>query len=330
MPCTSIPKVRYCLGVDVGGTKILGAVVDEEGTIVSKTRVPTDRSEGLDALPEAIDLFLAEADKPIEAIGLAVAAFVENHSGRITFGTNLAFSNPDIGADIAREYGHPVVVENDANAAAWGENRFGAGKGARHMLMLTVGTGIGGGVISHGRLYRGSRGYAGEFGHIPVAVEGPPCNCGSRGCLETLASGRALARMAQERGAGHPESEVMRLADGNIEAVTGALVGKAADVRDPFALELLWELGTWLGVGLTGLANSFDPEVIVVGGGVLEEGEAVLGAAREEMNERFRGRVAPPRVVSASLGNDAGVVGVAQLSLDAVDGLEGSEMGHGR
>jgi len=322
--------VRYCLGVDVGGTKVLGAVVGEDGTIHSESRVPTDRSQGLDALPEAIDLFLAEADKPIEAIGLAVAGFVDHPSGRMVFGPNLAFSNPDVGRDIAHEYGLPVVVENDANAAAWAEYRCGAGKGSRHMLMVTVGTGVGGGIISHGRLFRGSRGYAGEFGHIPVKVDGPPCNCGSRGCLETMASGTALARMARERGPDHPDSEVMRMVGGNIELLTGALVGKAADVRDPFAMELLWDLGTWLGVGLTGLAHAFDPEVIVVGGGVLNEGEAVLGAAREEMNERFRGRVAPPRLVSASLGNHAGVVGAAQLSLDAVERLEGSEMDHGR
>lgn len=321
--------MRYCLGVDIGGTKILGAVVDEEGKIVTSTRIPTDPSQGLDALPEAIDLFLAEADKPIVAIGLAVAGFVDHPSGRIAFGPNLAFSNPQIGEDIAREYGLPVVVENDANAACWAESRCGAGRGARHMLMITVGTGIGGGIISDGRLYRGTRGYAGEFGHIPVAFEGPPCNCGSRGCLETLASGTALARMAKERGSSHPDSQVMRLAGGNIEAVTGALVGKAADVRDPFAMELLWELGGWLGVGLTGLANSFDPEVIVVGGGVAEE-QAFLSAAREELNDRFRGRVAPPKVVSASLGNEAGVVGAAQLSLDAVGRLEGSEIDHGR
>ena len=309
--------MRYCLGVDIGGTKILGAVVDEEGKILSRTRIPTDRSEGLDALPEAVDRFLAEADKPIDAIGLAGAGFVDYPSGRIAFGPNLAFSNPEVGQDISREYGLPVVVENDANAAAWAENRVGAGRGSRHMLMVTVGTGIGGGVIADGRLYRGSRGYAAEFGHMPITLNGPPCSCGARGCLETLASGRALGRMAQERAAEWPESEVLRLADGNIEEVTGAMVGKAADVRDPFALELLWDLGTRLGVGLTALANAFDPEVMVVGGGGLEEGESVLGAAREEMNQRFEARVAPPKVVSASLGNDAGVVGVAQLALDA-------------
>lgn len=310
----------YCLGIDVGGTKILGAVVDAEGRIVDKTRIATDPEKGLDALPEAVDRFLAEADKPISAIGLAVAGFIDHPSGRVALGPNLAFSNPDVGRDIAREYGLPVVVENDANAAAWAENRFGAGKGTRHMLMVTVGTGVGGGIVSDGKLLRGSRGYAAEFGHIPVAPGGPPCGCGARGCLETMASGTALARMARERAPEHPDSEVVRLAGGRIEALTGALVGKAADVRDPFALELLWDLGTWLGVGLTALAHCFDPELIVVGGGVAQEGESVLGGAREEMAERFRGRVAPPPLVSASLGNDAGVVGAAQLALGAVAG----------
>lgn len=321
--------MRYSLGVDIGGTKILGAVVDEQGEILSKTRVPTDRSAGLDALPDAVDLFLAEAAKPIETIGLAVAGFVGQPSGRVVFGPNLAVGNPDVGRDIGREYGVPVVVENDANAAAWAENRIGAGRGTRHMLMLTVGTGIGGGAVLDGRLYRGSRGYAGEFGHMPVTIDGPACACGSHGCLETLASGTALGRMARERAAEWPESEVLRLAGGNADAITGAMVGKAADIHDPFAIELLWDLGTWLGVGLAVLARAFDPEIVVVGGGVLEEGESVLGAARDGMAERFQGPVSPPEVVSASLGNDAGVVGAALLSLDAVTRLEGSEIRNG-
>ncbi len=310
--------MRYSLGVDIGGTKILGAVIDEEGTILRKTRVPTDPAKGLDALPEAIDLFLAEAKKPIESIGLAVAAFVEHPSGRIFFAPNLNFTNPEIGEDISREYGLPVVVENDANAAAWAENRLGAGKGTRDMLMVTVGTGIGGGVVAGGRLYRGSRGFAAEFGHIPVTPGGPPCNCGSHGCLEAVASGNALGRMARERAEDFPDSEILRLAGGKLETITGAMVGKAADIRDPFAVELLWDLGTLLGIGLAGLAKAFDPELIVVGGGVLEEGESILGAAREELAARFRGQVDPPAVVSASLGNDAGVVGAALLSLEAV------------
>jgi glucokinase len=309
--------VRYSLGVDIGGTKILGAVVDDEGTIISKTRVPTDREEGVDALPEAVDLFLAEATKPIEAIGLAVAGFVEYPSGRILFAPNLSFSNPGIGEDLSREYGLPVVVENDANAAAWAENRFGAGKGSLNMLMVTVGTGIGGGMILDGRLYRGSRGFGAEFGHMPVMLDGPPCNCGSHGCLEAVASGTALGRMARERVADYPDSEVLRIAHGKVDDITGAMVGKAADTHDPFAIELLWDLGTMLGVGLAGLAKAFDPELIVVGGGVLEEGESILGAAREEVLARYKGQVDPPPVVSASLGNDAGVVGAAQLSLAA-------------
>jgi len=320
--------VRYSLGVDIGGTKILGAVVDEEGTIVSKTRVPTDREEGVDALPEAVDLFLAEATKPIEAIGLAVAGFVEYPSGRILFAPNLSFSNPGVGAVLSREYGLPVVVENDANAAAWAENLFGAGRGTLNMLMVTVGTGIGGGMILDGRLYRGSRGFGAEFGHMPVTLDGPACNCGSHGCLESVASGTALGRMARERVAGFPDSEVLRLAHGKVEDITGAMVGKAADTYDPFAIELLWDLGTMLGVGLAGLAKAFDPELIVVGGGVLEEGESILGAAREEVLARYKGQVDPPSVVSASLGNDAGVVGAAQLALEAASARGIGEM-HG-
>lgn len=313
--------MRYSLGVDIGGTKILGAVVDEEGTIHSRTRFATDPAIGADALPAAIEQFLAEAVNPIEGIGLAIAGFVEYPSGRIAFAPNLTATNPDIGADIAARYGLPVVVENDAAAAAWAERCLGAGRGTDDMLMVTVGTGVGGGAVLGGRLYRGSRGFGAEFGHVPVDPDGPPCNCGSRGCLESLASGTALARMARERGPAHPESEVMRLAGGDPQMLTGAMVGQAADVLDPFAMELLADLGRWLGVGLAGLAKAFDPELIVVGGGVSAEGEAILGPARDELRARYPGSVGPPGVVSASLGNDAGVVGAAQLSLAAESGV---------
>jgi glucokinase len=307
--------VRYGVGVDIGGTKIRAALVGEDGGVLVKRDVPTDPEVGADAAGDAVQLILAEEGPRGEAIGAAVAGFVEQPSGRIAFAPNLRYSNPDIGRELGHRFTLPVVVQNDANAAAWAEHRCGAGRNVKNVLMVTVGTGVGGGAVVDGRLYTGSRGFAGEFGHVPVMKDGPRCACGASGCLEALASGTALGRAARERVNDHPDSLVLQLAEGHVEKVTGAIVGQAAISGDPFAKQLVQEVGTWLGVGLTGLAQAFDPGRIVVGGGVAEVGPLFLDAAIEEMNRRFMGQVAPPDVVPASLGNDAGVVGAALLGL---------------
>lgn len=301
------------IGVDIGGTKVRGALVDDHGKIVLKIERRTDSETGADEVPKLIAELLRESTEVL-AIGVAVAGFIEQPSGRIAFAPNLAFHHPDLKGLIAQTSGLPILVENDANAAAWAEHKFGAGVGIDDMLMVTVGTGIGGGIVAGGRLYRGSRGFAAEFGHMPISIGGPQCACGNEGCLEAWASGTALGRMAQERSVGRDSSEVLKLAGGDPEKITGAMVGRAADTADPYALELLGELGARLGVGLAGLAKAFDPKLIVVGGGVSEEGEALLGPAREELARRFAGQVPPPTLVSAALGNDAGVVGAAHLA----------------
>jgi glucokinase len=249
-----------------------------------------------------------------------VAAFIEN-SGRIAFAPNLEIGDRDVAAPLSKRFGRPVLVVNDANAAAWGEYECGAGRGTTHLIMLTVGTGIGGGAVIDGRLYTGSRGFAAEFGHIPVtAPDGPRCPCGSRGCLEAMASGTALARMAQEQIGNNPDSVLLDLAHGDPARITGAMVGEAGRSGDSFACELLKQLGTWLGVGMAGLAKAFDPDRIVVGGGVAENGDAFLEAAVDELSLRFAGQVEPPEVVTATLGNDAGVVGAALLALKSATG----------
>jgi glucokinase len=311
--------MRYAIGIDIGGTKARGALVDEQGQMVLVAQRPTDPESGSDEVPSMIKQLLETSPSEVSAIGVAIAAFIEHPAGRIAFAPNLSFTNADLELTIAGSFGIPVVVENDANCAAWAEHVCGAGKGAQNMLLVAVGTGIGGGIIAEGRLYRGSRGFAGEFGHMPISMDGPRCACGNRGCLEAWASGRALGRMARERARGHESSEVLRLAGGVPEKITGAFVGAAADMHDEFALQLLDELGLRLGVGLSGLAKAFDPEMIVVGGGVSEEGELLLAAARAEMSSRFKDQVAPPILVSAALGNDAGVVGAALLALSEVE-----------
>jgi glucokinase len=306
--------VRYGVGVDIGGTKIRAALVAGNGDVLRKLDIPTDPELGADGAGDAVGLLLAAVDQKPEAIGAAVAGFIDQ-SGRIAFAPNLRYSNPEIGPVLSRRFGLPVVVVNDANAAAWAEHRCGAGRDVGNMIMLTVGTGIGGGAIVEGRLYTGSRGFAAEFGHVPVSPDGPVCACGASGCLEAVASGTALGRTARQQIKDHPGSLLMDMAGGDPRKITGAMVGKAAGSGDRFARELLRDIGVWLGIGLTGLAKAFDPGRVVVGGGVAEVGPFFLDAAVQEMARRFAGQVAPPHVVTASLGNDAGVVGAALLGL---------------
>ncbi|MGQ0678698.1 MAG: ROK family protein [Actinomycetota bacterium] len=306
--------MAYTIGVDAGGTNIRGVVADRQGAVVQSIKRPTDPDRPSPGVHALVGQLLAESPGTVEAIGLAVAAWVEHPSGKLAFAPNLTVDDALMGRAIAEHFGMPVAVENDANAAAWAEHRLGAGRQARDMVMVTVGTGVGGGAIVGGRLYRGSRGFGGEFGHMPISVGGPECSCGSPGCLEAWASGTALGRLAEQTEKGRPGSLVLELASGDPAGITGAMVGEAAIAGDRFAIDLLEELGTRLGVGLAALAKAFDPQVMVVGGGVADVGEMLVGPARAEVQRRYWGQVPPPMVVAAKLGNDAGVVGAALLA----------------
>lgn len=306
--------VLLTAGVDIGGTKVLAAVVDEAGRIVKRASHSTDRDAGTASIIAALEDLLGRNPDQVSAIGVAAAAFVERASGRVAFAPNLTYDQPDVPGALKSRFGMPVAVENDANAAAWGEHRFGAGKGAAEMIMVTVGTGVGGGIVIGGKLYRGSRGFAGEIGHMTIVDGGPPCACGERGCLEALASGTAIARMAREGVGGASDSILLELAGDNPARITGALVGEAARAGDPFATEVLERAGRWLGAGFANLTNILDPEVIVVGGGAAASGYHLVEPARLELSKRVRARRDPPDVVIANLGNDAGVIGAADLA----------------
>lgn len=301
-------------GVDIGGTKVLAALVDDGGVIRHRIDRETDPEAGTSSILSALADLLADRPASAGAIGVAAAGFVEHPSGRIVFAPNLTYDDPDVAARVRSRFGLPAVVENDANAAAWGEREFGAARGAANMVMVTVGTGIGGGIVVDGRLYRGSRGFAAEFGHMTVVDEGPRCACGEQGCLEALASGSAIARMAREAIASAPDSVVLELALDDPRRITGALVTEAARAGDEFALRILGRAGRALGIGLANLANLFDPEVIVVGGGGGDAGRLLLDPARVEMERRIGARHEPPEIRTARLGNDAGVIGVASLA----------------
>jgi glucokinase len=215
---------------------------------------------------------------------------------------------------VRRRFQVEVVVENDANAAAWAEQQYGAGRGSDDMLMLTIGTGIGGGVVVGGELFRGHRGFAGELGHITLVDGGPLCGCGQHGCLETLASGNAIGRMAREGIAAAPGSILRELAGDAPHRITGALVSEAAHAGDEFAAGILQRAGTWLGAGLASLVNAFDPNVIVIGGGGAAAGWFLVEPARLELDRRLARRRSVPPIVTGTLGNDAGAIGAASLA----------------
>jgi glucokinase len=308
------------VGVDVGGTKIAAGVVTPEGEILDEVRYPTPASS--ERLVESIARAIAEVKDGYEVGGvcLAVAGLILAQENKVVFSPNLpAVEGIPLKKELEPKIGLPLTVENDANAAAWGEFRFGVGSEADHLVFVTLGTGVGGGVISHGVLLRGAQGSGGELGHVTIQATGPRCACGNRGCLEALASGTAIQRRAREVANERPRSALGRLA---IERrVLGEDVTRLAEEGDEAALQVLHETGVWLGIGLTGFVNIFNPEVIAIGGGASRAGELILGPAREEMQLRAR---SPSRdlveIKEATLGPESGVLGAAALARDPFSG----------
>ncbi|MGH3089585.1 MAG: ROK family protein [Rubrobacteraceae bacterium] len=303
------------IGVDVGGTKIAAAAVSPEGEILNEVRYPTQAIPP-DRLVETIARAITEAkgDGEIGGACVAVPGLILAAENKVVFAPNL-HEIEDIRLDdaLGERTGLSVTVENDANAAAWGEFRFGAGSDVDHLVFITLGTGVGGGVISHGVLLRGAQGSGGELGHIVLQPGGPLCGCGNHGCLEALASGTAIQRRAREVANEEPNSALGRLA---VERrVLGEDVTKLAREGDEAALRVLRDIGAWLGVGLAGFVNIFNPEVVAVGGGASEAGNFILEPARKEMHLRAR---SPSRdlveIKEATLGPESGVLGAAALA----------------
>ena len=308
------------IGVDVGGTKIAAGIVTPGGEILDEVRYPTPHSS--EKLVETIAGAVSEVRDGSEVGGvcLAVPGLILAQENKVVFSPNLrAVEGIPLKDELEPRIGLPLTVENDGNAAAWGEFRFGVGSEAEHLVFVTLGTGIGGGIITHGILMRGAQGSGGELGHVTVQATGPRCACGNRGCLEALASGTAIGRRAREVAIEYPDSALGRLAARR--QVLGEDVTELAREGDKVALSVLEEAGTWLGVGLAGFVNVFNPEVVAVGGGVMEAGELILEAARREVHLRAR----PPsrdlaEVKVATLGAKSGVLGAAALARDASSG----------
>jgi glucokinase len=307
------------IGIDVGGTKIAAARVGADGAIVERAVVPSPADDP-DAIVEAM-VGAAEAVRAagVTAVGISAAGMVEAGTGIMRFAPNLAWRDLDLRVRVGTPIGLPTVVENDNNAAAWGEHRFGAGRGHRHLLFVGVGTGIGGGIIIDGTLLRGAHGFAAEIGHFVVQPDGERCGCGSRGCWETVASGSAITREARKAVIRHAHSRIAELAGGDPERATGATVTQAAREGDPAARGILAEVGHRLGEGIGGLVNILDPELVIVGGGAAEAGDLLLEPARMAYRRTVEAPDHRPDVpiVPAELGTDAGVIGAATLALDA-------------
>ena len=310
----------YTIGVDVGGTKVLGGVVDEFGAVLKTGRRDTPR-EGGRALTQAIADVAQElmSEFTIDSVGVSAAGFVSSDRKTMLATPNIAgWNGVDLDSDLTALIGLPVVIENDANAAAWGEARFGAGRGKDHMLMMTIGTGIGGGIVVNGDLYRGAFGIAAEIGHIRVVPDGHLCGCGARGCFEQYASGNALLRHAREAIAASPDiaRNLLSRGDGTIDGLTGKAITEAAGDGDAVALAAFNTTGQWLGAGIATLSVILDPECVVIGGGVIDAGEILLAPTRAALERYmpFAGRHPYPEIIAASMGNEAGLVGVADLA----------------
>ena len=316
------------LGIDLGGTKILTAVTNTQGKILSRDHSITPAKKGQEAVIKSI---LESVGRALEqariaavdltAIGLGAPGLSNPETGILFTSPNLpGWKDVPLRDIIEKELGRKAFLINDANAAAMGELHFGAGRGARNFIYITVSTGIGGGIINDGKIYMGSTGTAGELGHMVIDDGGPQCNCGNKGCWETLASGTALAREARHRIKEGAATSILKYADGNIEKINAEAIHEAAQAGDKLANELIAQTAYYLGVGLANLINIFNPEVIVIGGGLSNIGDMLLKPAFEEAGRRaFRQSYQAVRFARAELGRNSGVLGAAAYALEKIN-----------
>jgi glucokinase len=303
---------EFALGVDVGGTKLLAVTVDGAGTVLSEQKVA--RPVGGDAVVDAIVELAGDAT----AVGLGIAGLVDR-DGVLRVAPNLAeIEDFPFRARLAERLGRPVAVDNDATAATWGEFRAGAAASAHDAVVVTLGTGIGGGIVSGGVLQRGANGFGGEPGHMVVQPDGPACPCGRRGCWERYASGSGLGRLARDAAEAGRVPAVVALAGGDPEGVRGEHVGDAAQAGDAGALAVIDDFAWWVALGVANLVNVLDPEVVVIGGGLVELGDVLLDPVRRCYDDLVlapRHRPAVP-ILAATLGERAGAIGAGLLALE--------------
>ena len=316
----SAPRVPT-VGIDIGGTKVMAGVVDADGTILEQLRTETpDKSKSPKVVEDTIvELVLDLSERhDVHAVGIGAAGWVDADRDRILFAPHLSWRDEPLRERLADRLLVPVMVDNDANAAAWAEWRFGAGRGEADLVMITLGTGIGGAILEDGRVKRGRFGVAGEFGHMQVVPGGHRCPCGNRGCWEQYSSGNALVREAKELAAADSPVAygIIDRVGGDIGDITGPLITELARSGDPMCVELFQDIGQWLGVGIANLAAALDPSCFVIGGGVSAADDLLIAPAREAFRRTLTGRGYRPeaRIAKAELGPQAGMVGAADLA----------------
>ena len=320
-------RTNYAVGVDVGGTLIAVGLVERKGRILKDAKLLTPKTGPFAVVDTIIDL-VAEVtggihDSELAGIGIGIPGQIDFQRQSIEFCTNLPLAGVDMRSLVMSRTKREVTIDNDGNLAAFGEARWGAAKGARDFLMLTLGTGVGGGMFLNGEPYRGSRGLAGEFGHVVVDLDGRPCPCGGKGHLEAYLGRPALAELGREAAKTFRGREIVAAAGGNADAVTAESVLLAAQRGDEVAREILLDAGTVLGRALVGFVNVFNPKLIVIGGGIGEAADFMVERAAEVMRgEAMAGR-RDVEVTQAVLGNDAGILGAAALSFDEHDARGG-------
>ncbi len=318
------PHAGYVIGINLGMTYISTLLMDFSLQPIHKLKIPTLPHEGKDAvinrILEAIEKIIILADVPREkvlAIGIGVPGLVDTKNGVSKFSPNLGWHNVPIRELLYQRIKIPVLIENDVRCATLGEKFFGAGKGVDNLVCMYVGIGIGAGIIIDGKLYKGVSEGAGEIGHTTILDDGPRCSCGNRGCLEAIASGPAIARRAKESIEKGRKSLIYDLVEGKLEKITGEIVSRAGWSGDPLALEILKDTGHYLGIGIANLINLFNPELLILGGGVMQAGELIMNSLRETLKERvFSMPAEAVKIVFASLGNEAGMTGAAKIAMD--------------
>ena len=319
---------RECvLGMDVGGTKIAVAAVDAGGEVLIEESFPSPSQDG----EEKVETFKAlvgqewgkylESGLRVRAVGIAAAGYILREEGILTEAPNIAWRNAPLRKIAAEATGLPAVLDNDANGAAAGERFVGATRGMDNSVYLTLGTGVGGGVYVDGKLLRGHRGMAGELGHIVIDPNGPLCGCGNRGCLETLASGTALGHEGVGLARKNPDTVLLKMADGDPEAITGRMVAEAARQGDVAALRAFKIWSGYLGLGIVSLIHVFDPEVVVLGGGVSNSGDLFIDDVRQAVSERgIPALVEGIPILLSEFRGEAGVIGAAALAWEEIGG----------
>lgn len=309
---------HHTIGIDLGGTKVAGVLIDRNGHVVARERTSSLPERGADAVGETVALMVralaAAAPAAVAGVGIGVAGQVDSATGIVQNAPNLRWHEYPLGRVIRDMTGQPVSVLNDVQAAAYGEWSFGAARGTSEAICVFIGTGVGGGIISNGRLFRGKSGAAGELGHTVVSLHGPGCRCGGRGCLEAYAGGWAIARRAFDAVIARPLAgrALLDAAGGDASAITATALAIAAKKGDPLARTLVGEIEDALVAGLGSITNALNPEIIILGGGVIEALPQLLEETRQRLSlQALPVSAAAVRVERAALGGDAGAVGAA-------------------